>query len=102
MILKVIWWAPILINLFKEVIEEFNLNNEIELVAVEEISETYKDMITEQPAICIEEPSIDFYDVIIQGEEISREEIKDLVLSMSSLNGNTSCDSHCSSCSSGC
>lgn len=102
MILKVIGWTSIFTNLFKEVIDEFNLNNEIDLIAVEEISETYKEMVTEQPAICIEEPTIDFYDVIMQGEEISREEIKDLVLSLSSLNWNTSCDSNCSSCSSGC
>lgn len=65
-----------------EVLAELNLADIVKICELEDEAYNLELGITESPALCIEEESIDFRDVIFQGITPEKEEIRSLLISI--------------------
>ena len=77
--------APLSNNLFtrtSEVLEELKLTDIVKIRELDDEAYKMELGITENPALCIEEESIDFRDVIFQGIIPEKTEIKSLLISI--------------------
>ncbi len=79
-----------------------NLSYEIDISTTDDANYKLELGITENPALCIEEESIDFKDVIFQGEIPTEEEIRSIFVSILGDEDDTGCGDGCGTCESGC
>ncbi|MDD2565774.1 MAG: hypothetical protein PHZ26_04365 [Candidatus Gracilibacteria bacterium] len=92
-----------LYDLTQEVLEGIGLNDFV--VLEKNVTEEYKNnlSIKSDYAFCIEEESIDFKDIIFEGQIPSKEEINSLLISLIGGESSGGCPSDgCSSCGGGC
>lgn len=79
-----------------------NLSYEIDISTTDDVNYKLELGITENPALCIEEESIDFKDVIFQGEIPTEEEIRSIFVSILGDEDDAGCGDGCGTCESGC
>lgn len=66
----------------KKILKELNLDHTVELKVGDDPSYKVALGITENPALCIEEESIEFQDILFQGIVPSEEEIRSMFISI--------------------
>ena len=103
----VIFWenenSSKLFEMTQESLESIGLSDFV--ILEKNISEDYKNeiWIKSDYAFCVEEDSIDFKDIIFEGQLPSKEEINSLLVSLIGWENSSWCPSDwCHSCSSGC
>lgn len=95
-------------QLVEKALQELSLDDAIKVEISDDSAYKLELGITENPALCIEEESIEFKDVIFQGSIPEYEEIKSMFLSIfgddeTDHHGGDSCGTGgCGSCGSGC
>lgn len=97
-------------TLVEKALSELSLSDAVSIETTNDAAYKLELGVTENPALCIEETSIDFRDMIFQGEVPAYEEIKSMFISIlgddEDHGGGCSDDScgtgGCGSCDSGC
>ncbi len=85
MIIKIVWSGDelqTLKNLVTQALTELALIDAVKLLETDDPAYKMELGITENPALCIEEESIDFRDMIFQGEVPAYDEIKSMFISI--------------------
>ncbi len=85
MIIKIVWSGDeiqTLKNLVIQALTELALIDAVKLLETDDSAYKMELGITENPALCIEEESIDFRDMIFQGEVPAYDEIKSMFISI--------------------
>lgn len=110
MIIKLVWsWAELnsLEDLVQKALSELALDDAVKVETTDDSGYKLELGITENPALSIEEESIDFRDMIFQGEVPSYDEIKSMFISIlgdedDHGSGGSCWTGGCGSCESGC
>ena len=109
MIIQLIWTGePLdaLKNLVEKALAELALDDSVTVKTTDDPAYKMELGITENPALAIEEESIDFRDTIFQGEVPAYDEIKSMFISIlgddESMEGSSCGTGGCGECSTGC
>jgi hypothetical protein len=109
MIIKLVWtWSEveILESLVLKSLAELSLDDAVKVEKTDDAAYKMELGITENPALAIEEESIEFKDMIFQGEVPEYEEIKSMFVSIlgddTEGHGDSCGTGGCGDCSSGC
>lgn len=103
MIIKLVWSGPSLAelkNLVEKSLAELALTDSVKLETTDDAAYKMELGITETPALAIEEESIDFRDMIFQGEVPAYDEIKSMFISILG-DDDAHSEGGCGSCSTG-